>query len=287
MREATGNEHIAPKALSSEAIAQYREAGWYAPLPVLSTAEAAALRARLEAHERAAGAPLSGAMRHKCHLLFTWLWELVHDPRILDAVEDVLGPDLLCWSSSFFIKEARDPGFVSWHQDATYWGLSSPDVMTVWLALSPSTLESGAMQVIPTTHLEQFQHRDTFDEHNLLTRGQEVTVEVDRARAVPLVLAPGEASLHHVLLVHGSEPNRADDRRIGLALRYMPTHVRQVAGARDSATLVRGVDRHGHFELEQAPEFDLSPAARARHAAITAAQAATLYRGTDKASFRA
>lgn len=279
----TSNGRVLPAA----AIAQYRDAGWYAPLNVLASDEALALRARLEAHERANGGPLAGAMRHKCHLLFTWLWDLVHDPRIVDAVQDVLGPNLLCWSSSFFIKEAHDPGFVSWHQDATYWGLSSPEVMTVWLALSPSTIEAGAMQVVPGTHRRQFAHRDTFNEHNLLTRGQEVEVAVDPRDAVPLVLAPGQASLHHVLLVHGSEPNRSDDRRIGLALRYIPTHVRQVAGARDSATLVRGVDTYRHFDHEQAPESDLSPAAVARHAAITAAQAATLYRGTDKQTFRA
>ena len=119
----TSNGRVLPAA----AIAQYRDAGWYAPVNVLASDEALALRARLEAHERASGGPLAGAMRHKCHLLFTWLWDLVHDPRIVDAVEDVLGPNLLCWSSSFFIKEAHDPGFVSWHQDATYWGLSSAE----------------------------------------------------------------------------------------------------------------------------------------------------------------
>lgn len=275
------------RALSEGAVRQYAEQGYYAPLRVLTVSEASALRARLEAYERSAGGPLSGHLRHKSHLLFTWLWELVFHPRILDAVEDLLGPDLLCWSSSFFIKEARDPGFVSWHQDATYWGLSSADVCTVWLALSPSTLASGAMRVVPGSHREQFAHHDTFAEHNLLTRGQEVAVDVDTARAVPLLLEPGEVSFHHVLIVHGSEPNHSDDRRIGYAIRYIPTRLRQVAGASDSATLVRGIDRYGHFTPEQAPEFDMSPAAVERHAAFTAAQAATLYRGTDKAQFRA
>lgn len=247
---------------------------------------ASALRTRLERHEQDAGGPLSGHLRHKTHLLFAWLWDLVFDPRILDAVEDLLGPDLLCWSSSFFIKEAQDPSFVSWHQDATYWGLSSPDVVTVWLALSSSTVRSGAMRVMPGSQHEQFIHRDTFAAHNLLTRGQEVAVDIDPARSVALELEPGEASLHHVLIVHGSEPNCADDRRIGFAMRFIPPHVRQVAGANDSATLVRGVDRFGHFAPELRPEYDMSPAARERHAAITAAQAATLYRGTDKATFR-
>lgn len=275
------------KALSADAVLQYRQDGYFAPLRIMPSTQAASLRARLEAHERDAGGPLSGHLRHKTHLLFTWLWELVFHPRILDAVEDLLGPDLLCWSSSFFIKEAQDPGFVSWHQDATYWGLSSPEVVSVWVALSPSTRASGAMRVIPGSHREQFTHRDTFAAHNLLTRGQEVAVDVDISRAVPLLLEPGEASLHHVLIVHGSEPNRADDRRIGYAIRYIPTHVRQVAGPKDSAALVRGQDRYGHFAPEQPPEFDMSPPAVERHAAITAAQAATLYRGTGRERFRA
>src|SRR6185369_13205825 len=105
-----------------------------------------AYRRRLEAYEAGAGGPIAGAMRHKAHLLFTWLAELVHHPTVLDAAEDVLGPDLLCWSTTFFIKEPGDPGFVSWHQDATYWGLSSPDVMTVWLALTPANLLNGCMK---------------------------------------------------------------------------------------------------------------------------------------------
>jgi len=275
------------KCLTAAARLQYQRDGYFFPIPVLSAAETATLRNQLEAHERDAGAPLSGHRRHKAHLLFPWLWDLIFHPVIVDAMEDLLGPNLLCWSSSFFIKEPHDPGFVSWHQDATYWGLSSPEVATAWVALSPSTVAAGAMRVMPGSHREQVRHRDTFDENNLLTRGQEVMVEVDPARAVDLVLAPGEMSLHHVLIVHGSEPNRSADRRIGFAIRYIPTRVRQVAGAQDSAVLVRGVDTFGHFAPEQRPAYDLAPAAVAHHQAVTAAQAQTLYRGTGKQTFRA
>ena len=127
---------------------------------------------------------------------------------ILDAVEDVIGPDILCWGSSFFIKEPRDPGFVSWHQDSTYWGLDPADIVTAWVALSDSTAANGAMRVIPDTQrLEQIAHRDTFAAENLLTRGQEIVVEVDESKAVMLALQPGEMSLHHVRLIHGSDPN--------------------------------------------------------------------------------
>lgn len=281
-------DHPPPgKVLTADARARYAEAGYLFPLPALPAGEVADQRRHLERIETRLGGPLAGPRRHKAHLLFPWLWDLVFDPRILDPVEDLLGPDLLCWSTSFFIKEAGDPGFVSWHQDATYWGLSTPDVATAWVALSPSTVESGAMRVIPGTHRTQVAHRDTFNPDNLLTRGQEVAVDVDPAQAVDLVLAPGEMSLHHVLLVHGSEPNRSNERRIGFAIRYVPTHVKQVAGARDSAVLVRGVDRYRHFEAELRPDYELAPEAVRHHAEVTSAQAQTLYRGTDKTTFRA
>ncbi len=274
------------KALGPEAVAQYRRDGFYFPIRVLSPEEALGYRARLEEVERAHGRPLGGLLRQKCHLLFTWLDELIRHPRIRDAVEDVLGPDLLCWGSSFFIKEAGDPAFVSWHQDSTYWGLSEPDVLTAWVAFSESSIESGAMRMVPGTHHEQVAHRDAFAPDNLLSRGQEIAVEVDESRGVDVALHPGEMSLHHVRMFHGSPPNRSAERRIGYAIRYIPTRVRQIAGARDSATLVRGVDRYHHFAPEEAPARDLDPAAVARHAAILKRQGEILYRGTAVERFR-
>ncbi|MDE2005502.1 MAG: phytanoyl-CoA dioxygenase family protein [Rhodospirillales bacterium] len=272
--------------LSAAEIAAYRNDGYRFPLDILTPAETDAARARLEAIEAAQGGPLKAAMRHKPHLLFPWLNTLIRHPRIIDAVTDVLGPDILCWSSTFFIKEAADRGFVSWHQDATYWGLSEPEVTTLWLALTPATLANGCMKFIPGSHMRQVAHRDTFDPDNLLTRGQELEVSVNEEEAVAVELAPGQASLHHVLLFHGSAPNRSGARRIGLAIRYIPTRIRQIAGARDSATLVAGEDRFGHFDPEPAPEYDLAPEALALHAAITERQQAVLYRGTDRTAFR-
>ncbi len=271
------------KSLSDTAVRQYNEAGYYAPVQVLSTAEAGALRARLEAFEGGAGA-LAGTLRHKSHLLFTWLNDLIRHDRILDAVEDLIGGDILCWGSSFFIKEPRNTAYVSWHQDSTYWGLEPADVVTAWVAFSDSTIENGAMRVIPGSHLqEQFPHRDTFAADNLLSRGQEIMVDVDDRQAVTLELTAGEMSLHHVRLIHGSEPNPSGQRRIGFAIRYIPTYVRQVAGSHDTATLVRGVDRFGNFEPEQRPDADCSPAALEYHAAVTGAHAQILMRDTGRA----
>ncbi|HEY1856661.1 phytanoyl-CoA dioxygenase family protein [Acidocella sp.] len=268
------------KKLTADAVEFYREHGYYAPIRVLSTDEAAAARGHLETHETQHGR-LKGPLRHKSHLLFTWLDSLIRNDAILDAVEDVIGPNILCWGSSFFIKEANDPGYVSWHQDSTYWGLDPADIVTAWVALSESSAENGAMRVVPDTHLgDQVPHRDTFAESNLLSRGQEIAVDVDEAQARMLVLHPGEMSLHHVRLIHGSDPNPSAKRRIGFAIRYLPTHVRQVVGTHDSATLVRGVDAFHNFIPEQAPDADLSPAALAFHAQITGDHQQILMRDT-------
>jgi hypothetical protein len=273
------------KRLSQTAIEQYERDGYYFPIRVLSHGAAQDCRDRLEAVERDLGGPLRGIYRIKPHLLFTWLADLVRHPAILDAAEDVIGPDILCWNSSFFTKERTSAGFVSWHQDATYWGLSEPDVVTAWVAFTPSTRENGNMQVIPGTHRTPVPHVDTFHPDNLLSRGQEITVEVDPSRAADILLDAGEMSLHHVLIVHGSGPNLSGDRRIGFAIRYVPTRIRQTAGPRDSATLVRGEDRFGHFDPEPRPAADLDPAMLGLHAEISDRQAKILYRGTARTSF--
>lgn len=274
-----------PKLLTEAQVEQYRQEGYVSPVRVMSAEAADAIREQLEAYERETGGPLRGNLRHKSHLLFRFVSDLVHQERIVDAIEDLYGHDLLCWNTNFFIKEANNPAFVSWHQDSTYWGLSSPDVVTAWVALSRSDEESGAMSVVPGTHkLDQVAHRDTFDERNLLTRGQEIAVDVDTSRAVRLDLEPGEMSLHHVRIVHGSPPNRSSRRRIGLAIRYIPTSVRQLEGE-DSATLVRGTDRVGSFEHEPVPVQDMQPDMVALHQAIADRSARILYRGTQIKSY--
>lgn len=274
-----------PKLLSAAAVEAYQREGFYSPVRVMSAADARRFRTALETHEAKTGQPIQGNWRHKMHLLFTWADELVHHPKVLDAVEDCIGPDILCWTTNFFIKEASNPAFVSWHQDSTYWGLDKPDVVTAWIALTPSNKGNGAMGFIPGTHTsEQIPHRDTFAKNNLLTRGQEVAVEVDDQQAVTIELRPGEMSLHHVRLVHGSPPNPSSDRRIGFAIRYVPTSVAQIAGE-DSATLVRGVDEHHHFAPEPRPSRDMDPEFVALHKQITGRNAQILYRGTTVKSY--
>lgn len=274
------------KHLSSAEAAAYRRDGFVFPLRAFGPETARAYRRRLEGFERSVGGPIRSDMRHKVHLLFTWAAEVIRHPRILDAVEDVIGPNVLCWGTNFFIKEPRDESFVSWHQDSTYWGLEPPDVVTAWVALSDAPVESGAMKFIPGSHaVEQISHHDTFDPKNLLTRGQVVDAEIDEAQAVDVPLKAGEFSLHHVRLIHGSKPNLTARRRIGLAIRYVPPHVRPVKAAK-SATLVRGIDQHGHFELEPEPILDLDANAVAAHRRAMEGQIAALYSGTDVRTMR-
>lgn len=229
-------------ALSKADVQLYRQNGYIFPIDVLSVDEAVHFRARLEKAEAATGGALPPEQRHKPHLIYTWAQDLIRHPRNLDAIEAIIGPDILVWESVFFTKEAKTDDFISWHQDITYWGLEHEGgVVTAWLALSPSTSESGCMSVVPGTHMrEVVPHKDTFETKNILSRGQEIAVEVNGDQIVDLTLSPGQMSLHHVKIFHGSHANRSDDRRIGFAIRYLPPHIRQEAGTRDSATLVRG-----------------------------------------------
>ena len=257
----------------------YRRDGFVFPVSVMSSLEASKYREALEQFEDEHPDYMSGIKRQKLHLVATWMAELISCPNILDAVEEILGPDILCWQTSLFIKEARDPSFVSWHQDGNYWGLSSQEVVTVWLALSQSTAKSGCMKMIPGSHQwECAEHIDTYDKDNLLTRGQVMNINLDEKAATNIIVQPGEISLHHVNIAHASAPNQSDDRRIGIAIRYVTPSVKQVSGVPDSATLVRGVDKVGNFEVEPLPAFDFEPAAVALHERVINTRAQFIYK---------
>lgn len=245
--------------LSPAQIEHYRRHGYVFPLPALLPAEAEALRLRLEAFEAETGQK-AGSLRKKGHLKLLAIYDVVSHPAILDAVESVIGPNILCWATSMFVKEPHDPGFVAWHQDSHYWKLESDDVVSAWIALAPSTLENGPLRVIPGSHLmSPFGHRaSAADSPNLLSGREEIAVDVDENQAVDLVLRQGEMSLHHAKIVHGSSPNRSATRRYGLAIRYVAPHVRN----RDewtSAMLVRGRNEQGYFAPDPVPTRDMDP----------------------------
>ena len=271
------------KLLKPSSTEQYVKKGYCHPIDALTREEATVCLAHLERYESNIGQPIDGKYRHKPHLLFPWLHDLISHPRVLDAVEDVLGPNILCWGSSFFIKEPEDPGYVSWHQDATYWGLDRPDVCTAWIALTPSTRANGCMRVASGSHGKQLTHTDTFHKDNLLSRGQEINAEVDEKDAVDLELSPGQMSLHHVRIIHGSNPNPTTTRRVGFAIRYIAATVRQSLGPRDFATLVRGNVVNDFWELEPRPKDELDAEALAYHEHMCGVQAKMLFAGAENA----
>lgn len=227
--------------------------GYLAPIRVLGTRSAAGYRDRVERFVRTLGdgSQRASVLRTKAHLHCDAILELVHLPAVVDPISDLLGPDLLCRSSSVFLKEPNDPAYVAWHQDAVYWELDPPDVATAWIALTASTIENGALQVIPGSHQGPLlNHGAIADDANMLSRGQAITEPIEPAQATPLILRPGEMSIHDVRIAHRSEPNRSSERRIGVAIRYVAAHVRKTGARRDSAILVRGVDRFGNFDPE-------------------------------------
>jgi non-haem Fe2+, alpha-ketoglutarate-dependent halogenase len=260
-----------PRALSDDQVARFHEDGYLCPVPALSPAHVREYRARLEAFEASQGrslARLPGQLRAKTHLLFPWLADLVRYPAVLAAVEDLIGPDLLVYHLTMWIKEPGDDAFVSWHQDGTYFGLEPADRhVTAWVALTDSTEETGCVTALPGSHrLGQLPHTAHRAAANLLSNGQQVEMAVDPSRVKPLVMRAGEFSLHHTHLLHSSAPNRGGDRRIGVGISYIPTLVRHAGTHRLTASLVHGRDEHGHFDPEPWPHTDFDAEARAAHA---------------------
>jgi hypothetical protein len=256
------------RKLTDTQIEQYHRDGFVYPVDAFRADEARRFRCAMENFEAAQGTELTKGHNFKPHLLFAWVDEIVRHPAILDAVEDLIGPDIRLFHLSVWPKNARDPAYVSWHQDATYFGLEPALQVTAWVALTEASIEAGCMEVVPGSHkLGQLDHAERNDaKHNLLSRAQTITVEFDRSRTEFMPLSAGQFSLHHTHLVHNSRPNLSDDRRIGLGISYIPTQVRCTSRTRLTAMLVRGTDRYGHFDDEPRPRIDFGDAERAAHA---------------------
>lgn len=248
------------KILTEEQIQQYHQNGFVSPIRVMSEEEAYSIKAKIEEAEKKFPEDFNPEKRNNLHLTFMVLDELAHNNIIVDAVEDLIGPDISLWSSVMFIKDASTNHFVSWHQDATYMGMNSTDFPTPWIALSPSNLETGCMTMISGSHKQEIRkHEDTFAEHNILTRGQ-IIPDVDESKGVDLILEPGEMSIHNGAIIHGSKPNKSQQRRIGFSLQsYMSPAIEQVMG-RNIWTHIRGKrrqDRNG-LSLDR-PKYNMDP----------------------------
>ena len=272
-----------PKYLTAGQIRDYQESGFVSPIDVMSEDEAARYRVLLEEADSNYPTLIHAENRNNAHLAFSFLDELAFHPIILDVVEDLLGADFSLWASVLFIKEPNTSHYVSWHQDATYMGMNKNTFLTPWIALTPSNLETGCMSMIPGSHHAHIQeHEDTFAQDNILTRGQKVN-NVDESSAHHLILKPGQMSVHHCEVIHGSQPNRSAERRIGFALQSYARHdVRQTIGLnqwmhcrgrkRDDADLV---------EIGR-PRHDLDPDALSNRQAMNANYADILYKGSDQ-----
>jgi hypothetical protein len=256
-----------PNILSAPQVDQYKRDGFAFPVPVLDANEVRELRADLEYWEGRQGRPLDYPEKSKPYLLYRWADVLVHHPKVLDAVEDVIGPDILVYHATMWIKEPHSPAHVRWHQDGAYFYLDPLEHVTAWVALSEASERAGCMRVIPgTNRLSLVEHDDKPSAHNMIMRGQGISERFDGETGVPMPLAAGELSLHHTSLVHCSPGNDNDDRRMGLGISFIPAHVRPLGSVKPSALLVRGQDRYGHFLPEQRLATPMSPQAQAAHA---------------------
>ena len=249
-----------PKVLTKEQIEQYHDEGFISPVRVISEAQALSIKNQLEQVEAEFPDEINAESRNNLHLSFAFLDALAHNKIIVDAMEDLIGPDIALWASVMFIKEPSSKQYVSWHQDATYMGLDSIDFPTPWIALSPSNIETGCMTMIAGSHHSEIQnHEDTFAENNILTRGQ-VIPNIDRSKAVDLILEPGEMSIHHGAIIHGSQPNKSNQRRIGFSLQsYVPPSIKQVVG-KNIWTHIRGQKRKDINGIELSrPNYNMDP----------------------------
>ena len=277
--------------LSSEQAHQYWEDGYLFPIPVFSAKEAQSYRSKLEQIEQDwemanLPRPLGQYLRVYTHCVMPMAAQLALDSRILDIVQGIIGPNIMVWGAEFFIKEAHSPQIVSMHQDLTYWGFGeTSDQVTAWIALSPSTVESGCVDLVRGSHKNPIlPHTDTLAENNLLSRGQEIDLDISEDDKTHIVLQPGEMSLHHGLCIHGSNANISDERRIGFAIRYINPDARQQHKAREYAMLARGVDRTDSFIHFAPPATLFSPADLQFYEEIRQEQSKVLGAGMEDSS---
>jgi len=253
--------------LTDEAVASYRHHGYYYPLEGIGKAHAGEARRDLEEYERQQGGTLTrlGPQgRYKLHVRLPWAHRVASHPAVLDAVEALIGPDILIFTSTIFIKEPQTQAVTLWHQDAAYFGLRPHEHTTAWIALSEASQAAGCMAFLSEAGAGRLHtHKPNMDPQSINAGGQTIVGPFETASAVRASLGAGQFSVHHTLCIHSSPPNGSDDRRIGIGVSFVPTRVKHIGTIRQRAMLVRGTDAYGHFDLEPAP---------GEHAAINEAE---------------
>ncbi len=269
--------------LTEHQIKQYNKEGYVAPIDALTKEQALSARKEIEIIEKKMPNEINKSGRYNVHLISPKLDEIVHNSKILDAVEKIIGKDILVCSTTLFIKDSNQKGFVSYHQDAKYIGLEPHNWVSAWVAVTDSNEENGCMKMWPGSHLEVKDHDQNFDEGNLLTRGQTVK-GVPENEIKPVELKAGQVSLHHPRIVHGSGINKSSDRRIGFVIQsYIGTNVKQTLG-KNGVQIARGVDNYNHHEIISRPNSLMSEENLALRAKENKALQKIFYSGSKKRS---
>ena len=239
--------------LSPNQLKQYEDEGFVSPINIFSKEKAKEIRNEIELIEKDLPKELDKSGRYNAHLISPLLDEVAHNPKILDAVQSLIGKNILICGTTLFIKNPNVKGYVSYHQDAKYIGLEPHNWVTAWVAITDSNEHNGCMRMWPGSHKDNIKpHDQKFNDNNLLTRGQTIN-DVPKEKTTPLILSAGQMSLHHPTVVHGSDLNKSNDRRIGFVIQsYIGTNVKQILG-KNSVQLARGKDDFNfHIKIRRA-----------------------------------
>ena len=239
--------------LTAKQLEHYKNKGYVSPVNALTSSEAKEIRDEIEKIEKNWPSALEGINRNYIHLISPIFNKVCLNKNILDAVQSIIGKNILICGTTLFIKNPNEKGFVSFHQDAKYIGLEPHNWVTVWLAVTDANEQNGCMRMWPGSHKENLKtHEEKFDENNLLTRGQTIT-NVSLNKTDTIILKAGQISLHHPTIVHGSGLNHSNDRRIGFVIQsYIGDNVDQVIG-KMYVQRARGEDKYKHHEYSKIP----------------------------------
>jgi non-heme Fe2+,alpha-ketoglutarate-dependent halogenase len=266
--------------LTQQQVEDFHSQGFHTPVRVMSVVQAQAYRSHFESFEQKFPDDVI-KLDQKAHMLCPWIDDFIRLPGLLQPLQDLLGPNLLCWGTSLRLKESATRTFASWHQDTAYAEVK-PIVVICALALSPCTIESGCIRVIPGSHKwDLLPHQENFGTESLLTREQSIGVPLDDRSAVDLVLQPGEVGFFNNAICHSSGPNKSDDRRLVFLIEIVPTSAYQDQ-PRESATLVSGVDEHQNFDEDKRPNKEMSQSALAAWRQRVEGQAEVLFKGAKR-----
>jgi non-heme Fe2+,alpha-ketoglutarate-dependent halogenase len=262
LNEPAGEKNMAKgdgPILTEGQLADYEELGFLHSIPILSEAEVAHYRAEVEKTCKAIGGRVTRL--DGVHLFFRWAWDLSSHPRLLDALEQVLGPNIVLKSTRLFYKYGKTTSYVGWHQDGITERLEDGRAPAIWLGLTRATVENGCLRVVPRSHRFTLLKHYSNAELEPLAGAESAQVEgwsrvygdelSGRITSVPtgfdepfdLVMRPGEMSIHHPVTFHGSNPNLSTESRIGLSASYSAPELYDGRGA---VVWVRG-DGAKHF----------------------------------------